>query len=69
MACPFNYLHRVKPEDREDHVMLCEDRAILKYTQRESPSYGNTLKQFYKVKKTIVKPPPTDTDWNEESTS
>lgn len=65
LACPFNYLHRVKPEDREDHMILCEDKTRLQYSKKDAPSYANTLSQHYKVK--VVKPKPTitETDWNE----
>lgn len=44
-ACPFNFLHRVPNEDRLNHVFTCEDRP-MKYNDRESPSYGKTIKSF-----------------------
>lgn len=45
LACPFNYMHRVRPEDCQEHLLLCEDRVIKKYADRERPSYARTEKQ------------------------
>lgn len=47
VACPFNYLHRVKPEDRHEHLLLCEDRVFFKYSDKDLPSYANTRQQFF----------------------
>lgn len=68
VACPFNYLHRVRPEDRRDHAIICEDRVYTKYADREPPSYATTRKQFFGVEKEQVKHTKRDTevDDNEE---
>lgn len=46
LACPYNYLHRVKPEDQREHILVCEDRAMVKYNERNPPSYANTRRQI-----------------------
>lgn len=47
VACPFNYLHRVKPEDRRDHAIICEDRIYSKYIEKDPPSFATTRKQVF----------------------
>lgn len=44
LACPFNYMHRVRPEDRQQHIILCEDRVNKKYSDKATPSYSKTVK-------------------------
>lgn len=48
LACPYNFLHRVKPEDKYDHSIICEDRLVVRHADRVSPSYENTRKQVAK---------------------
>lgn len=36
LACPFNYLHRVRPEDKRRHLEVCEDReSYLAYSKSD----------------------------------
>lgn len=48
LACPYNYLHRVRPEDQEEHLSLCEDKVVKKYSKRGTPSYSKTSKHWSK---------------------
>lgn len=45
LACPYNYMHRVRYEDRAEHLASCEDKPKTKYSEKDMPSYGNTLKE------------------------
>lgn len=49
VACPYNFMHRVRIEDREDHLIFCEDRINFKFTDRKPVSYANTLKDHFKI--------------------
>lgn len=49
VACPYNYSHRVSLEERLNHLITCEDRPT-KFSDREMPSYGKTVKLFGKKK-------------------
>lgn len=51
VVCPFNYLHRIKPEDQIQHVSQCEDKKYFQDIISESPSYGKTLKELGNVAK------------------
>lgn len=64
VACPYNFSHRVSMEDRRYHLMTCEDRPH-KFTDREMPSYGKTVKAFKIVAKDIAKEWDTDLPDNE----
>lgn len=57
VACPFNYLHRVRPEDKQEHVLLCEDKLLVKYTDRNPPSFATTLKQVHGITPDQLVPP------------
>lgn len=46
VVCPFNYMHRVQMEDRQDHILLCEDRIAVKYADRIPPSYAKTREEL-----------------------
>lgn len=46
LACPYNYLHRVRPEDQREHIMVCEDRVMVKYADKNPPSFASTRRQI-----------------------
>lgn len=46
LACPYNYLHRVKPEEQREHMLTCEDKVMVKYADRNPPSIGSTRRQI-----------------------
>ena len=56
VACPFNYLHRVRPEEQKDHIQLCEDRLVGTYADRDPPSFAKTLKKEHKVDSKRLQP-------------
>ena len=45
-VCPFNYLHRVSFEERQQHLIVCEDGRNVKYKNREQ-SFANTRKTVF----------------------
>lgn len=49
LACPYNYLHRVRPEDKYEHLLICQDRVPVRYADRVPPSFGNTTKEAHVV--------------------
>lgn len=59
VACPFNYLHRVRLEERRDHAIICEDRIYSKYIEKDPPSYASTRKQVYGFRGSQAPPAPT----------
>lgn len=46
LACPYNYLHRVKPEDQQEHLATCEDRMNKRFSEKGS-SYRKTTKHIH----------------------
>lgn len=62
LACPYNYLHRVRPEDQSQHLEICEDKVIKRYSERGTPSYSKTLKSRYKDRMKYQRDPDTPTD-------
>lgn len=44
--CPYNYLHRVRPENRIQHINECEDKKNFQQIISDSPSYEKTVKKM-----------------------
>lgn len=54
LACPYNYMHRVHPSQKTEHLMFCEDKMKLKYSEKEEikSSYRSTNKMLRKFNMT-----------------
>lgn len=50
VACPFNFMHRVRMEDRAEHIILCEDKIFTRYADRKPASYQRTEKEVLNFK-------------------
>lgn len=46
LVCPYNFLHRVKPEHCREHELVCEDRVPLNAHERKALSFDGTVKQM-----------------------
>uniref|UniRef100_A0A6G1S6Y8 Protein D7 n=1 Tax=Aceria tosichella TaxID=561515 RepID=A0A6G1S6Y8_9ACAR len=66
LACPFNYLHRVRPEDQQEHLLNCEDKVVKRYKDK-SPSFSKTARpqnaRAQLDKMTAVPPETGEKEW------
>jgi hypothetical protein len=64
LACPFNYLHRVRPEDQQEHLLNCEDRTNKRYKEKVSTyKRSNYVSDVMNGQNSKVPPETGEKDW------
>ena len=46
VICPYNFTHRVRPEDRKEHLLNCEDKVTTRLVDKDPPSFKSTESQL-----------------------